>query len=260
VSLCEAYLPVVNELIQRYRLITYDYFAYEVSPWDVPIWRLKYRDVGYNAVLVPYKSWDGVPVTIERGKAADDRPIVRKLEWPTPAELTNASSDQATPGEFDLLDARSLMERGDYTSAVRRAVTAIEAVLAWALLCELEKRHPPEEAARILRRTDNNFPARLAYWRNLASPNISQGEFDEFEQTRRIRHEIVHKSRRLTQDDRGRAQRAVDTGRWLYNKIEAKPHRARVRDYGSIKSVGRTALAPRFATTVEPDGTIVVGR
>ena len=35
----------------------------------------------------------------------------------------------STPGEFDLLDARSLIERGDYTGAARRTVTAIEAVL-----------------------------------------------------------------------------------------------------------------------------------
>ncbi len=30
-SLCEMHLPVINELIQRYRLVTYDYFAFEVS-------------------------------------------------------------------------------------------------------------------------------------------------------------------------------------------------------------------------------------
>jgi hypothetical protein len=29
-SLCEAHVPVVNELIQRYRLVTYDFFPYEV--------------------------------------------------------------------------------------------------------------------------------------------------------------------------------------------------------------------------------------
>ena len=41
-SLCEAHLPVVNELIQRYRLVTYDYFTYEISAWDAPIWYLKH--------------------------------------------------------------------------------------------------------------------------------------------------------------------------------------------------------------------------
>jgi len=68
-TLCEAHLAVVNELIQRYRMATYDPFAYEVSARDVPIWNLKHATLS------------------------------------------------SSPGEFDLLDARSLMERGDFTGA-----------------------------------------------------------------------------------------------------------------------------------------------
>jgi hypothetical protein len=94
-------------------------------------------------------------------------------------------------------------------------------------------------------------------WRKLAKPSISQQEFDEFETTRRIRHEIVHRGRRLLHDDRGRAQRAVDTGRWLYNKIEGKPDRARLRDYGTLKSVGRSALALRFPSSVDGEGIVL---
>jgi hypothetical protein len=122
-------VPVINELIQRYRLQTYDYFAYEVSAWDVPVWYVKYADIGYRAVLLPYKEWDAKPVTIEDGETPGDPPKVRQFEWTSLDALAAASSGDATPGEFDLLDARSLMERGDYTGAVRRTVTAIEAVL-----------------------------------------------------------------------------------------------------------------------------------
>jgi hypothetical protein len=35
-DLCRAHIPVISKLIQAYRLATYDYFAYEVAPWDVP--------------------------------------------------------------------------------------------------------------------------------------------------------------------------------------------------------------------------------
>ncbi len=63
----------------------------------------------------------------------------------------------------------------------------------------------------------------------------------KFQATRVIRHEIVHRGRRLSHQDRGRAQRAVDTGRWLYNKIEGNTQRARLRDYGVLKSAGRVA-------------------
>jgi hypothetical protein len=253
-SLCEAHIPVVNELIQRYRLVTYDYFAYEVSAWDVPMWYLKHADTGYRAVLLPYREWDAKPVTIEDGETPGDPPKVQQFEWTNLDALAATSSEDATLGEFDLLDARSLMERGDYTSAVRRTVTAVEAVLRWALVTELEKIHPPADAEQRASKTDNDFPGRLAQWRKLARPQISQQEFDEFQTTREIRHEIVHRGRRLTHKDRGRAQRAVDTGRWLYNKIEDKPGRARLRDYGVLKSAGRVALALRFPSTIDIDG------
>jgi hypothetical protein len=146
------------------------------------------------------------------------------------------------------------MERGDYTGAVRRTVTAIEAVLRSALVHELEKRFSPAEAEERASRTDNDFPGRLAQWRRLAQPPISQTEFDEFESTRKIRHQIVHRGLRLTHQDRGRAQRAVDTGRWLYNKIEGQPERARIRDFGVLKSVGRATLAVRFPSVLDRDG------
>ena len=253
-SLCEAHIPVVNELIQRYRLVTYDYFAYEVSAWDVPVWYVKHGDSGYRALLLPYKEWDTKPVTIESPETAGDPPRVRQFEWAQLDSLSAASSSDATPGEFDLLDARSLMERGDYTGAVRRTVTAIEAVLRWALVRALERTFPPEEAETRAARTDNDFLGQLAQWRRLARPQISQLEFDEFQTTRQIRHEIVHRGRRLTHEERGRAQRAVDTGRWLYNKIEGNAARAQLRDYGTLKSVGRVALAPRFPSTVNSNG------
>jgi hypothetical protein len=79
-------------------------------------------------------------------------------------------------------------------------------------------------------------------------------EFTDFEATRKIRHEIVHKGRRLGYDERGRAQRAIDTGRWLYNKVENKPDRARLRDYGVQKSVGRLALTPMCPATTTTNG------
>ena len=253
-SLCEAHIPVVNELIQRYRLVTYDYFAYEVSAWDVPVWYVKYRDAGYRTLLMPYKEWDTKPVIIEDGAAPGDPPRTRPFEWAQTDSLSTASSGRASPGEFDLLDARSLMERGDYTGAVRRTVTAIEAGLRWALVRELQKTFPLEEAEARAARTDNDFPGRLAQWRRLARPQISQQEFDEFDTTRQIRHEIVHKGRRLTHEERGLAQRAVDTGRWLYNKIEGNAARAKLRDYGTLKSVGRAALAFRFPAVVNSSG------
>jgi hypothetical protein len=193
-------------------------------------------------------------MTVENSEVPGEPPKVQRFEWTKLDTISATSSQDATPGEFDLLDARSLMERGDYTGAVRRTVTAIEAVLRWALVIELQKTYSPAEAEKRAANTDNDFPSRLAQWRRLARPQISQQEFDEFQSTREMRHEIVHRSRRLTHQERGLAQRAVDTSRWLYNKIEGDAERSRLRDYGTVKSVGRAALALRFPPAIDEDG------
>lgn len=253
-SLCEAHIPVINELIQCYRLNTYDYFPHEVDAWDVPIWYVSQAGSHHPTALLPYKTWDDKPVLIGRDGTQ------QQFAFTTPQAITDTSTSDATPGEFDLLDARSLMERGDYTGAVRRTVTAIEAVLRWALKNELSKRYNEAEAERRTANTDNDFPGRLAQWRKSAQPDISDVLFDEFAKTREIRHEIVHRALRLTFEKRGLAQRAVDTSRWLYNKIEGKPDRAHLREFGGgglARAVGRTALTPRFPSSVL-DGRIAI--
>ena len=53
-------------------------------------------------------------------------------------------TDVGPSGEFDLLDARSLMERGDYTGAVRRTTTAIEALIGAKLKEELAPLFDPQ--------------------------------------------------------------------------------------------------------------------
>lgn len=61
-ALCEAHLPILNRLIQGYRLNTYDFFAHEVSPWDVPIWYVHRPKVGSErVVLFDYATWDRKP-------------------------------------------------------------------------------------------------------------------------------------------------------------------------------------------------------
>jgi hypothetical protein len=253
-SLCEAHLPVVNELIRRYRLVTYDYFASEVSPWDVPIWYVRHGDHGEVAVIHPYRQFDVKPVISEDAGQPGDPPTVREFEWCSRGELEAMSTADATPGEFDLLDARSLMERGDFTGALRRSVSAIEAIAEWALRNELRKRFDPAEAEERLRKTDLDVPGRLRQWRKLSKAPVSDTELAEFETTRDIRHDIVHRARRLTIEDRGRAERAIDTTRWLYNKIEERPERARLRDHGVLKSAGRYSMAPHFPAVLDAQG------
>ena len=62
-SFCEAHIEIINRIIQHYRLSTYDFFAYEVNPWDVPFWFLLSEEFGPSKVdLLMYPAWDVKPV------------------------------------------------------------------------------------------------------------------------------------------------------------------------------------------------------
>ncbi len=258
-SLCEAHLPVVNELVQRYRLATYDYFAYELSPWDVPVWTVAAAGGFVTVRLLPYMDWDHKPVLV-----GPDRPNGPDLP-PRPFRFTDSSTlldtvpADATPGELELLDARSLMERGDYTGAVRRTATALEAAVGWALAAALREQHREPEVQRRLAASMNDFPGRLRQWRKLNSVQVPEGLLDELEVTRSLRHDIVHRARRISASERGLAQRCVDTGRWLFNFIEQNPERRDLRERGgTLRSGGRSALEPRLSVALTPHGARVV--
>lgn len=252
-SLCEAHVPVLNAVVQRYRLATYDYVPYEVAPWDVPVWTVT-GPGGFAAVpLLPYARWDRRPVIGDQDRTGD--PALTAFRFTDPAGLRAADPAGASPGEFELLDARSLMERGDYTGAVRRSVTAIEAAVEGALRAELGKAHPAAEVERRLAASQNDFPGRFRQWKRLSGVAVPATVEGTFERTRTIRHEIVHRARRLGHDERGLAQMSVDSARWLFNLVEGTPDRAALREKPFVlRDVGRVALAARFPTTNGPGG------
>ena len=68
-----------------------------------------------------------------------------------PSELQTALALQPSAGEFELLDALNFMERGDYSGAVRRITTAIEAQTEFALRQELLKTHPLPDVEKKLK-------------------------------------------------------------------------------------------------------------
>jgi hypothetical protein len=197
-ELCRAHIPVINRLIQVYRLATYDYFAFEVAPWDVPYWHIERGALAVRCILVPYRGWDS-------------RPEVCQLI--DGEQLQNHFTADATPGEFELLDALNLIERGDYSGAVRRVTTAIEvvveAVLERALITAVGK----AAAEKFLKATRSNFPQRVTKYESLSGRTLSQSRRSILETTRNLRHEIVHKGYRIASRERGRASKAVDTGR-----------------------------------------------
>ena len=253
-SLCEAHIPVVNELIQRYRYVTYDYFPYEVSAWDVPVWTLLFKERQCRAVLIPYRDWDQRPLISLNGATPEGETIQSQFSWTDASSLQEVRASDASPEEYDLLDARSLMERGDYSGAIRRTVTAMEALVGWKLRTELEKQFPAAEVDSKLLKSRNDYPGRYKQWKKLSGSVISEALEQTFENTRGLRHDIVHSGLRLTFSDRHRAQFAVDSGSWLYHAIEDLPNRSSSRELLGPKSAGRVMLCTRFPSSISPQG------
>jgi hypothetical protein len=259
-SLCEAHLPVLNELIARYRLLTYDYFSYEVSAWDVPVWHVRGGVLGHLAVpLFDYLSIEGrpilIPSTASAGVATTDAEEVRRLELTTGDQIENATGASASPGEFDLLDARNLMERGDYSGAIRRTTTAIEVLVEHVLRLELLKSFDAATTEAKLEASKNDFPGRLRQWQKLSGITLSDSTQASLAETRSIRHEIVHSGRRLSHEERGLAQRLTDMGRWTYNKIENDSVKRDLREKNNVvRAILRPTLAFRFPVGLTPEG------
>lgn len=266
-DLCRAHIPVVNKLIQQYRLATYDYFPYEVSPWDVPHWLLESNGHATRATLVPYKDWDGKPrgFTEPLGELIARARKGQPLPQPNApyklienGELQGKMSIAASPGEFDLLDALNLMERGDYSGAVRRVTTAIEAIVEGVVARIVEAREGKRGAVKFLKDTETNFPYRVSRYEELGGRALPDALRSELKATRKLRHRIVHKGYRIGPNERGRAQKCVDTGRWTYNWFENNQDRIQIREKKiAFRSLGRDRAAGIFPTKITSDGVVV---
>lgn len=249
-ELCRAHIPVVNRLIQAYRLGTYDPFAFEVASWDVPHWFIERDNQACSCTLVPYRSWDH-PISGHDGPDG-------RLQ---PYRLINADglrtrmSAQASPGELELLDAINLMERGNYSDAIRRITTAIEVIVAAVAEDIVSAKEGSQAAKRFLEDTRVNFQRRVKKYEQLSGRMLPDGMRRELDHTRKLRHRIVHGGYRVTPAERGSAQKSVDFGRWTFNWFENDTQRREVREQRiARRSWGREMTYNIFRPQITPEG------
>jgi hypothetical protein len=220
-ELCRAHMPVVNKLIKGYRLATYDYFAFEVAPWDVPCWHVEREGASKRCVLVPYRDWDHRPFEIST-------PGVKPYRLIEEAQFREHFSTDATPGEFELLDALNFFERGDYSGAVRRVRTAIEVIVKAVLKQALIAAEGEEAAARFIEK--KGFADYLKKYQALSGRILPSVHEEALDETRNLRGQIVHDGYRISSAERGKAEKAIDTGRWVFNWFENNEQRRAVRE------------------------------
>jgi hypothetical protein len=247
-AFCEAHVEVVNSVLRSYRLLTYDFFPYEVSPWDVPIWFVQTKEMGsFRIKLLDYAGWDRKPAIVELDGS------VERYQLISLSDLESGLYIQAAAGELELLDAINLMERGNYSDAVRRITTAIEAMTEFVLRQELLKRFSEAEVDKKLNASKMSFPRRLKEYQNLSGRVMPEPLQRDLETTRALRHRIVHNAYRVVANERGRAQRSVDTGRWIYNWLEDDANRKSTRERKlGMRSLGR--FFPLFYAEITADG------
>jgi len=261
-ELCRAHIPVLNRLIQGYRLATYDYFAFEVAPWDVPFWMIDRGGRAANAILVPYRGWDRKPVFFE---GFSFKPPVGPKGPPKVHQLISAddlrkeiSSTSATPGELELLDALNLMERGDYSGAVRRITTAIEVIVEAVVGREVEAIDGKAQAEKFLESTRMKFDRRVSKYEAMSKRTLPDALRRQLSGTRKLRHRIVHGGYRIGSGERGAAQKAVDIGRWTFNWFENDKIRQTLRETNlGRRSIGRDMSYGVFPSKITPQGVLL---
>jgi hypothetical protein len=262
-ELCKAHIPVVNKLVQAYRLATYDYFAFEVAPWDVPRWLIDRGGHSINSLLLPYRGFDAKPMVYERG-AFSFKPPVGPTRQPVPYQLISGDdlrtlvSAPAAPGEFELLDAMNFMERGDYSGAVRRIATAIEVIVEAQVAKEIESLEGKQRARKFIKATRIRFDRRVSKYEALTKRTLPEALRKRLKETRTLRHRIVHQGYRVSSGERGRTQRLIDMGRWTFNWFENDATRQKLREgQPAHRSLGRDLSYGIFPTKITPEGVVV---
>lgn len=246
---CMAHIPLLNLVIQKYRLATYDYYVYEISPRDTPIWFVR-GDNGAGRVVpvYPYETWDQIPLV------RNDNGTTQPLKYTTLSEIDMIQDlTSFSPAEFELMDAIGLMERGDYSSAIRRLYTAIEVIVEENLGRILLEKYGESEKHRFLKETRLRFKKRVE--RLCQETGLIWGDYENslLDEIRELRRQIVHCGYRIPFSEKGTAQKLIDQGRWLFNKIEGNSNRATIREkLLGMRSLGRQLWTPFFDELTSP--------
>jgi hypothetical protein len=150
------------------------------------------------------------------------------------------------------------MERGDYSGAVRRVTTAIEVLVEEVVRREIEAKHGEQAADRFLQDTKTRFDRRIQRYEDLSGRTLLDGLRKELKATRTLRHRIVHSGYRIGPHERGRAQRSVDTGRWIFDWFENDPGRRKLRESKmAYRGLGRDLYAGIFSPEITADGVVL---
>ena len=233
-------LPHINDFIERYRMITFDQMVYKIAPWDVPMvfFQINNEHV-YQINTYDYLLWNEIPMISEYGKPKTLQPFYL-IDNPEMVWTNYQSVGKWFPYEMELLDAYNFKNRGDYESAIRRAVTAIEISLDMKIKNGLMDRGMLETAADVKITNTVSWKEKKKLFKKATSKRIEDIIGDNLlgviENARQLRHDVVHKGRIIKPSERGQVRCFIDHIRFAINSIEDNPEYAKKRDMLLLKS------------------------
>lgn len=232
--------PHLNEFIEKYRMLTFDQMVYKISPWDIPVVFFKINnEPAYSINTYDYLSWNEIPMVGEYGKPNTLKPFYLISE-PEKTWKNYDNFQKRFSYEMELLDAYNYKIRGDYESAIRRAVTAFEILLDKKIKEALMRKGVPEKEAED--EIENNY-----LWRNKKKlfydatgkklEDVLSNELTNIvEEARTLRHKIVHEGKKILPSERGKVRFFLDHLRFAINSLEENPDYSLKRDKMLLKS------------------------
>lgn len=235
-ALASGYFPIVNQIITAYRRAACDPFVQEVTEATVPIWFVKHNDRFIRIGLYPYADQE------YRFHWPTEAGVQEPADFSTSSELREFLNLKETPGETILQDSWSYFYAGRFSDAIRGLVTAIEVLLERKYYEALIAHERNDELAnKRLSETAQKFTTRLNHYlhltkRTVPGPMLSWVHYilgtylrTELNQTRTLRHKIVHKGHRVDPIDHGPMLRSMETMTWLFDWLEDHPRSSRNR-------------------------------
>jgi hypothetical protein len=233
-------IPHINEFIEQYRMLTFDQMVYKINPWDIPMVFFKVNnELAYGISTFDYLSWNEIPLIARYDKPNTLEPFYLISE-PEKVWKNYESFQRRYSYEIELLDAYNFKIRGDYESAIRRAVTAFEILLDKKIKDALIKKGKTEQESEKEIEQNYEWQKKKKLFYEATGKKLddilSKDLLTIIEEARRLRHEIVHKGRKITPSERGRVRFFIDHLRFAINSLEEDQRYSSDRDNLLIKS------------------------
>lgn len=227
-------LPHVDDFIEQYRMKTFDQMVYRISAWDISFVSFKIdNNPAYIITTYDYLSWNEIPSVIKIENGLISKPFLL-IDKPSEVWSNYKNFIPRFPYEMELLEAYNYKIRGDYESAIRKAVTAFEILLDKKILdCLIQKGFSEEEAQNEIEK-NYRWSDKKELYNKAADKKIEDVLSKEFlkviEEARMLRHKIVHQGFRVSPSDRGKVRFFIDHLRFAINSLEENKSYSSERD------------------------------